>query len=140
MQGNNKTILVSARGGGPYKSGSLTFLQAVQRRALMKALAKDNELFVHVYMKSSLNAKHNMGKKELAESCNQQQKRLALRADQKQDANSHLEREAKFTCDAGGHGGRTVPQHSLVTSSVCALLFSCFTSRVTLLKFDLCSC
>lgn len=117
-------MLVSARGGGPYKSGSLTFLQAVQRRALMKALAKDNELFVHVYMKSSLNAKHNMGKKELAESCNQQQKRLALRADQKQDANSQLEREAKFTCDAGGHGGRTAaPAFSGYFQCLCPALF-----------------
>lgn len=72
----------------------------------MKALEEDNELFVHVYMKSSLNAKHNMGKMSLLSPVTSN-RRLALRADQKQDANSQLERETKLTRDAGGQGGST---------------------------------
>lgn len=107
----------------------------------MRALAEDNDVSVHVYMKSSQNAENNMEKGH-AEYLNQQQaKRLSLRADQRQDVNSQLEKGDKLMFDARGKGG-AIAALSISGDVQCLdpALFSFHTQSETSPRFDVCFC
>lgn len=74
-------------------------------------------------------------KRGLAEYLCLQQKRLSLKANQRQDANSQLERGDKLMFDGRGKGS-TIAAPPFSGDFLCLdpALFSCFTPRVTLVS------